>query len=476
METKKNIDWSELPSIAYARDKIRDWPYWQNCRLLTIFNPNWIQDLNGHGWPDLSPLDNTFRSQKSDTPGVSGIVPWGADVGTGTNARGILSNKPINATIDLQLTILSGFLRYDVSGGGTLLDTCYSRWDGFAIYASTQIQFEVARADDSNIDIVAADIPDPILYHTCCRGNGNILQIAINGIWQPATTVYHGVWQKSPLPNFQLFSSGSVGQYYLHGFYVSYIMIFDTSLPDDEVGRVSADPFYMIKRSRKQYFDFLVERDPDFTYENDFDSWTTITSISIDNNVEYQYGVSNGPEPELGGLLTASEFQTSVMSEVFKRIKIQMVSQVDPVPELNITFAPLYESIVDDWPAGSSIKVDIKSNIPDPPDEEFLRQDDTNSLRLIIITTVDNHPFPAFIFKQDGDDHYFDRVASLYELDSIGTDNTNNEYRYPMVDLLFDNYSDYSTVKSAILTAISDLAEDHKWMVSFPETTTLEYD
>jgi len=226
---------------------------------------------------------------------------------------------------------------------------------------------------------------------------------------------------------------------------------------------------------------------PSYIIDDTFDVLTSVESMEGDTSCSYRYGISTDPDtsPYLNGTpLTLYELSTELSGETFQRIRIEVSCATDPIPSLEISYHPEGEFIQDIWPVGSSLRVVVEKDVKEPdtwpptPGGTWLANYGLHNIfRMRITVYVDDDPFPVFVYRKiETQTDRYQWTANLYDLSYIPADDTQALYRWPSVDLIFDDYGDLLEAEGYILADLRTLASEYETAANLPESQTYYFD
>ena len=232
------LNWSKLGSIEYSRAKLRDWKYGSKARLWLCCNPCWFRATQ---LVDIS--------AKSNNPAfVYGTAPVGAwGFNAGSDAARV--RWPHDYGANGYLTILAQVKR---TGGATNQTVVCKGWTGQSYNFGMAIKSGALVFINSNKDYplgAEAGIDTLASYAIVCDGgttygylDGHLIGSTANG-----TTASPYAWLDvgdRPYSSVYLPFQGNI----------AFVAVLDGCLPESEIARLTADPFYPIAQSPKEYF------------------------------------------------------------------------------------------------------------------------------------------------------------------------------------------------------------------------------
>lgn len=236
------INWSKLGSIEYSRAKLREWAYGQNVVGCWVSNPNWFS--GGVSWIDLS----AYRQA-----GVLSSLDFGNDGSSwGLKFSGDPDkvDVPYYSALDVsQFTLFAQVKFSDVSGEQYF----FSKWDHPECFLFRKRNTNVmrgaiydtaARTVDGTTALAAG-----ILYSVCFTYDGQNCKIYLDGKLDGSAGPFGTLQTGNSNLQIGYFLFGGA-YYFLTGWY-PLGMILNIALPEDEIRRLSADPFYMIAQTTK---------------------------------------------------------------------------------------------------------------------------------------------------------------------------------------------------------------------------------
>lgn len=201
-----------------------------------------------------------------------------------------------------------------------------------------------------------------------------------------------------------------------------------------------------------------------------FEHFHSISNLSSSSSATYQYGFSDDPavDPSLNGAeLSLNDLLLALTGQKFKRLKIQITNTTGDPPTLQISYHQLDSDIHDSWDPELPLSVEIE------------KSKDVNNVhlhRLRITTRVNENPFPVFVYRKYPDFDRFEWVANVSDLEDISTDTTQELYRWPAVDLVFDTSEKLEEVLAHILEDLDNLAKQYKAVADLPTTEYQSFD